>query len=740
MRKIIFEIIFVISALSVYAIPVEKLKIEGADFSVIGYPDARINQISRENTIKTSGHLFFMNRDWNWSYALNRNELPEILLGTKYYMLEVGKAYEYKFHSDGEILAIATVISSLDRTTVLNKLGFERINQIKPFKMITDLEGDKVGIFRKRVKRGEILKCPAPWVIIVGLNRPDYSVSGETLYNGIILPRQWPPRYEFKGGFIPDRRQVMPVPYLEKKPKLIDISVGRQLFVDDFLIAKGDFEREFYLPKKYRGNPIFKPETPLEKGEVPPNHFSRRVAKFERTAACAVPVSGGLWWNDEIQAYQMWYHAGWLHTMAYATTKDFKKWERPNVNRFKEPNQIFPSGINLDSGAVFYDRNEIDPDKVYKNFNRGGFDHNHARLWVSDSATNFDFEKYTACGMSGDRSNVFYNPFRKKWVYSLRWNSYCRHCAYLECDDLIEGAKWAPDEPVYWMNVDKNDLPDPNIKLAPKTLSPQLYTMHSIAYESLMLGFMMVWVGPENDLCIQNSHPKNTGIKFAYSRDGFHYSRPDYRFAIPYENKEGKWDRGYIQPVNGGLVVDDKKIYIFYIGFAGGKDPIKKDNPADYNWGEICASSGMHGEGSLGMATLRRDGFASINSKKDTKLAEILTEPLKFSGEHLFVNIDAPEGSLSAEVLDVNGKVIQPFSLENCISAKGNSTRTQIKWKGAKSLGRLAHKPVRFRFKLENGKFYSFWVSVSENGRSDGYVGAGSAKHPMGIDTVGSGE
>ena len=53
---------------------------------------------------------------------------------------------------------------------------------------------------------------------------------GETLYNGIFLPKEWPPKID-----IADRRQ-MPVPYLEKA-KAISIDVGRQLFVDDFLVA-----------------------------------------------------------------------------------------------------------------------------------------------------------------------------------------------------------------------------------------------------------------------------------------------------------------------------------------------------------------------------------------------------------------------------------------------------------------------------------------------------------------------
>lgn len=46
---------------------------------------------------------------------------------------------------------------------------------------------------------------------------------------------------------------------------MIPIDVGRQLFVDDFLIEKTDLKRKFHQPVKYRNNPILKPETNVER-------------------------------------------------------------------------------------------------------------------------------------------------------------------------------------------------------------------------------------------------------------------------------------------------------------------------------------------------------------------------------------------------------------------------------------------------------------------------------------------
>ena len=61
----------------------------------------------------------------------------------------------------------------------------------------------------------------------------------ERLYNNIVLPDIWPPRNQETTLDKP-----LAVPYLQNKPDVIDISVGRQLFVDDFLIAQTDLQRE----------------------------------------------------------------------------------------------------------------------------------------------------------------------------------------------------------------------------------------------------------------------------------------------------------------------------------------------------------------------------------------------------------------------------------------------------------------------------------------------------------------
>ncbi|HSU67888.1 MAG TPA: hypothetical protein VLJ39_13515, partial [Tepidisphaeraceae bacterium] len=111
------------------------------------------------------------------------------------------------------------------------------------------------------------------WVLLAIVAALGFARQGNsrTLYNGIEEPAQWPPRDgEATNG--------KPPPYLASPPKVIPIDVGRQLFIDDFLIEKTDLRREFHSPTKYTGNPILKPTTASECEGGGLNHGFKRAS------------------------------------------------------------------------------------------------------------------------------------------------------------------------------------------------------------------------------------------------------------------------------------------------------------------------------------------------------------------------------------------------------------------------------------------------------------------------------
>src|SRR5690606_33361719 len=244
--------------------------------------------------------------------------------------------------------------------------------------------------------------------------------------------------------------------------------------------------------------------------------------------------------------------------------------------------------------------------------------------------------------------------------------------------------------------------------------------LNAVAYESIMLGQFYILLGPLNRICDEGGFPKTTELKMGFSRDGFHWHRPDRRPFIAATRNEGDWDRGYLHGTMGVCLVTQDELWFPYCGYSG--------EAAD-------GTTGMYTGASIGMAVLRRDGFASMDAVSSQ--GDLLTRPVIFDGKYLFVNVDCPEGELLVEVLDEQGRVIKPFSIENCVSTRVDETLHQIEWRNESDLSSIAGKPVQFRFSLKNGRLYSFWVSPDANGASHGYLGAGGPGYDGIIDTKG---
>ena len=635
-------------------------------------------------------------------------ETPEWLVG-KQFLRGSMESGSLRVTGDG-VLTLLTPEPDIPRAATqvktLESRGFVWVAPSKKVQLFGSQPFDRVRTYQKQVKAGERLRL-GKWAVAVGFeeavpfvaaSQPWSGNRGERLYNGIVLPEEWPPQ-----NIDPRDTAPMAVPYLESRPTVVPVDIGRQLFVDDFLIETGTLRRVFHMPKKYAGNPVLKPETELEMNPG--------------KNAAAVPKSGGVWWDATEQVFKMWYEAGWIHTICYATSKDGLTWDRPSLDVKPGTNQVLPPDLTPDSWTVVPDWEAKDPMQRYKMFMRppGG----QIPGVSMTSADGIHWTNRVVTGDTGDRSTMFYNPFRKKWVYSLRSGFRGRSRHYWECDDFLAGAKWKQDEPVVWAAVDRDDPKDPVIQRV-----PQLYNLDAVAYESIMLGFYEIHHGPENDVCDKAGVPKITELNFAYSRDGFHWSRPDRRAHIPAERRD-VWDRGYVQSLGNLCCVRGDTLWFYYSGFQGDSNKVSR------HW----LSTGMYDRGATGVAFLRRDGFASMEA--DGTAGTLTTRPVTFAGAQLFVNADTAKGELRAEILDEAGKVIEPFTLANCHAVSADSTLAAVTWEGAGDLAPLRGKPVRFRFALRAGALYAFWVSRDATGRSDGYVAGGGPGFTGMTDTVG---
>jgi hypothetical protein len=552
------------------------------------------------------------------------------------------------------------------------------------------------------VNRRTFLKAVSAGAVLSTVRAFDSSAAGTrtTLYNGIRLADPWPPR----------RRSLpeLPVtpPYLVDPPKVIPIDLGRQLFVDDFLIERTSLVRTPHRAEYYPGNPILAPATPWE---IRDEYADRTHTHPNRSA---MPFSDGIFYDPKDRIFKMWYMGGYILNTCYATSTDGIHWDRPALDVTKGTNIVITG--NRDSSTAWIDLNETNPAWRYK---YASWHDHYLEQFVS--ADGIHWTKIGNSGHTGDRTTFFYNPFRDVWVFSLRSpdNAPVRHRLYYETADWVHGAKWRDSDPVVWVGADRLDPKRPEYNVA-----PELYNLDCVAYESIVLGLFTIFRGERlirekpNDVCL------------GYSRDGFHWARPDREPFLGVSERQGDWNWANVQSAGGGCLVVGDKLY-FYVsgrqGVPGTTDP------------GVC---------STGLAMLRRDGFVSMDHPGRPRIERIqqpgglppgtlITRPVRFSGKHLFVNLAAASGELRVEALDEAGTAIAPYTAAACVPVHGDSTKARVTWTGASDVAPLAGRPVRFKFSVTNGSLYAFWVSADANGASHGYVGAGGPDFKGPVDT-----
>lgn len=519
--------------------------------------------------------------------------------------------------------------------------------------------------------------------------------TAKLLYNGIELPDIWPPKVPVSavlGGMSPF--------YLASKPDVIDISLGRQLFVDDFLIAHSTVKRVWHQAEYYPANPIFFPEE-----------------EWEMTAegAVAAPFSDGVWYDESDSKFKMWYMAGGRgyetgFVTCYAESADGITWTRPSLNYVKGTNIVL-KGLNRDSNTIWIDKTESNPNLRFKMFVVAeGKSH-----WGYHYYTSSDGKYWRSVNESGkvaDRSTVFYNPFRGVWVWSLRHNIrlsssvLVRGRDYMEDADVVAGNKKAfANLESFWFGP----WPDEPKHPVYKDVQPAIYNLDAIGYESLMLGVFSSWAGPENGVCASDRVIKRNQLLLGYSRDGWSWFRGDFTPFCAVDDNTDAWNNGNIQSAVGSPLIVGDKLYFYMSG--------RRLNEAKK---EVI---------STGLATLRRDGFASMSGS-----GEVVTEILKYSGNYLFINA-AVRGSMTVELLDENGDVIPGFSAGECNVVKTDGCKIMVSWKEHTDLRPLNGRNLKIRFQLEDADLYSFWISQTEDGKSSGYTaGGGPSLGKYGID------
>ena len=194
---------------------------------------------------------------------------------------------------------------------------------------------------------------------------------------------------------------------------------------------------------------------------------------------------------------------------------------------------------------------------------------------------------------------------------------------------------------------------------------------------------------------MKNAGFKQVDVQLAISHDGRTWSRAANRKEVIPLGDPNSWEADYNRITYHPIILE-KEIRFYYTGSRNrDRDGFK------------------HYQFAIGLATLRRDGFVSLNA--GDKPGTVLTRPLTWKGRNLLVNAEvAPGGHVKATVLDIDGRPVKGYGLAQCTPVRKDTVGGAITWSGAATLpagsGTAIERHLRLQFEVRKAKLYSFRV------------------------------
>src|SRR5262245_9969388 len=458
-----------------------------------------------------------------------------------------------------------------------------------------------------------------------------------------------------------------------------------QLFIDLARVDKLDrVNQHFHSVQKHAANPVLRKQKPWE---------------------TLYGTWGSVIFDEEERIFKAWYggtgrptghtRPGFQQTrniLCYATSTDGMHWDRPElglheVDGSKRNNAVV--GDEHHEGmahweSVLKDPTDPNPQLRYKAIGWSSYDWDgplsgiysmtspDGLHWTHTSEPLFRFHPRPGSsdiGPVGDAQSLMIDPLRGRYVAYLRT---LPHRAMSESTDFIH---WSPLKTCIKARSDES--------------SNMVYNHCGFVYGDQYLGFLTYFNrDPVNPLCT---------VRLLTSRDGDTWDRPNDMPLIDVGDV-GEPDR-FLNMLTGAPTIRvGDQLYIYFRSLAVRHGPYEGRDDTDRKF-----------PGGISLATIRVDGFASLDASYDG--GSVTTKPLRCRGENLRVNAKADFGQLSAEILDEREDPIAGFTRHECNAVAADSVDQPVTWQSNNDLRELKDRIIRLRFFLKNVRLYSYRIT-----------------------------
>lgn len=468
-------------------------------------------------------------------------------------------------------------------------------------------------------------------------------------------------------------------------PSIATLGAAPQLFVDLTCVARLDnVKQTFHAVQKHPANPVLRKQEPWET-----MYGTWGTVIFDADESVFKAWYGGVGrpTGNTRPGFQQT-----RHVLCYATSADGVHWDRPNLEMHEVAGEKANNVVIGDDHhegmdhweSVLKDTADPDPQRRYKAIGWSSYDWDgplsgiysmtspDGLRWTHSSEPVFHFRPRQGSGdigPVGDAQSLMIDPLRGRYVAFLRT---LPHRAMSESTDFVH---WSPLKTC--------------IEARPGEISNMVYNHCGFVYGDQYLGFLTYFNrDPVNPLCT---------VRLLSSRDGDTWDRPTDAPLIDV-GQVGEPDR-FLNMLTGGppIRVGDK-LFVYYRSLAVRHGPYEGSDDTDRAF-----------PGGISLATIRVDGFASLDASYDG--GAITTRPFRFCGESLRINAKADFGRIVVDVLDEEENPIEGFARQDCDSIGSDSLDQPVTWKANKDLSHLKDRAIRLRFSLKNARLYSYRIA-----------------------------
>lgn len=464
----------------------------------------------------------------------------------------------------------------------------------------------------------------------------------------------------------------------------IDIGTRRELFVDEFLIAKRE-RVELKLHAPTAREIVMTCDAPWEGSGCGYETVFRDGDKIRMyyIAADLTNVDGSKISKRPLFA-------------CYAESQDGIHWVKPELGLFEfngsKRNNIVWAGPNLDNFTPFKDSRPGCPkDEIYKAVGSG-----KGGLLAFKSADGLRWSLLTnqpiiSKGYFDTQNNAFWDSQRQQyWCYIRDFHSGIRDIRVSTSKDFLT---WTEPQRLHF----EHHAPD-----------VPLYTNQVVPYyraPHLFLGFPTRYIERKFSPAAMRSLPdpqhRQARMKFS----------PRYGTAITdglfMSSRNGssflRWDAAFIRP---GPERRDNWLYGDGYQSLGLLETPAADPTAPRELTFYAGEDHWKGPKRVRRHTIRIDGFVSLHA--DGAAGEVVTKPLHFRGQELTLNFaTSAAGSVRVELQSEAGQPLPGYSLADCDELFGDTLDRTVTWNDKSDLGEYAGKPIRLRLMFSDADLYS---------------------------------